>query len=68
VPLTDPYSLTLPVDPLDTLEKIYSEFPGYSHDDEVLQISQETVAYLKEVFKARDGKSKTDRDCHERLM
>lgn len=62
MPLTDPYSLTLPVDPFDTLQKIYSEIPSYSPEDhDVMRTSQETVASLKEVFKTRAGKCKTDR-------
>lgn len=61
MPLTDPYSLTLPVDPLDTLQNIYSESPSYSPEDDVLQISQEAVAYLKEAVQPSAKKSKTSR-------
>ena len=62
MPLAEPYSLTLPVDPLDALEKIYNELPSYSPDDhDVMQVSQETVAYVKEAFKVKGGKCKTER-------
>jgi hypothetical protein len=62
VPLAEPYSLTLPIDPLDALEKIYTEFPSYVPEDhDVLQISQETVAYVKGAFKPRKGKCMTER-------
>lgn len=62
MPLTDPYSLTLPVEPLDTLQKIYSELPAYSPlDNDVLQVSQEAASYLRQVVKAGARESKTDR-------
>lgn len=61
MPLTDPYSLTLPVDPLDTLEKIYSELPFYSPVDDDFRVPQESVVYLKQVIKAGAGKTQTDK-------
>lgn len=59
--LNDPYSLTLPVDPLDVLEKTYSDTPPYSSwNDDVLQVSQEAASLLKEVVQIGTGKSKTE--------
>ncbi|KAJ3514549.1 hypothetical protein NLJ89_g2311 [Agrocybe chaxingu] len=60
VPLTDPYSLTLAVDPFDTFAQKNSihSLPPY---DENPQTSADAVAYLKRVMNTKRGRPKTER-------
>ncbi|PPQ89986.1 hypothetical protein CVT25_009626 [Psilocybe cyanescens] len=71
VPLTDPYSFIIPVDPFQTFSQIHalSSLPPY---DEILQTTNEARLYLKDLMHSTRGVAKTSRlewtePAHDRL-
>ncbi|KAF9478879.1 hypothetical protein BDN70DRAFT_807870 [Pholiota conissans] len=60
IPLTDPYSLVLSVDPFQIFSQLHS-LSSLKPYDEIPQTTKEALAYLKIVMKAPSGNPLTDR-------